>query len=278
MYSRIGVAVAFSPRCEAIVAEAAHLQQIFDSELVFIHVGKTEPDEEAYLNEVIDHSQVNREKMRLIWEKGSPASKILSVCKREKVDLLIAGALKKENLVKFYIGSIARHILRKANCSVLTLIEPSEKPKKFRRMIINATEGDFSKAAINTGIQWAKKHGAKQVTIFKAIKLFGLTMAIAGEEKSEKSYEKEKRRIIDDAYRETEALLADIDTENIRVHIKIAAGKPGFELRKCAARLNADLLVIQAPGHKLGLLDRFFPHYIEHLLTNLPANLLIHKH
>jgi nucleotide-binding universal stress UspA family protein len=277
MYNKIGVAVAFSPRCEAIVAEASRLQKIFDAELVFIHVGKTKPDEKIYLEEVIESADVNSDKLRILWEKGSPASKILSVCEREQVDLLLAGALKRENFVKFYIGSIARHILRKANCSVLTLIEPSEKPKKMRRMVINATEGDTFHDTIQTGIQLAKKLEISQVTIFKAIKLFGLSMAIAGEEKSEKSYEKEKRRIIDDAYRETEALLEDIDTGDIRIHIKIAAGKPGHELKKCTEKLKADLLVIKAPEHKLGVLDRFFPHYIEQILSNLPANLLIDK-
>ena len=145
-------------------------------------------------------------------------------------------------------------------------------------MVINATEGVNYQDTISTGIEWAKLEGAEQVVIFKAIKLFGLSMAIKGEEGSEKSYEEARRKIVSEAYEETEALLSDIDSGNLRVHIKIAAGKPGYELKKCALKFRADLLVVKAPGHKLGVLDRLFPHYLEQVLWDLPCNLLIDKH
>ena len=49
MYKRIGVAVAFSPRCEAIIGEAARLQKLYDAELILIHIGDEIPDEKSYL-------------------------------------------------------------------------------------------------------------------------------------------------------------------------------------------------------------------------------------
>jgi nucleotide-binding universal stress UspA family protein len=201
----------------------------------------------------------------------------LSVCKREGIELLLAGALRKENLVKFYIGSIARRILRKANCSVFTMIEPSAPPQAIKRVVINATEGVNSEETVKTGITWSKRVGARKVVIFKAIPLFGLSMAISGEEGSERSYEAARRKIISEAYEETEALVNQIDTGPLKIHIKIAAGKPGYELRKCALKIKADLLVVKAPGHKLGILDRLFPHYLEQVLWDLPCNLLIDK-
>ena len=227
MYKKIGVAVAFSPRCEAIVAEAARLQQLFNAQLYFIHVGKTSASEMQYLKDVIRDSEVKHNNIKMIWEKGFAASKILTVCKREGLELLLLGALRKENILKFYIGSIARNVLRRANCSVFTMISPSIPPKEIRRVVINATEGVNYQDTISTGIEWAKLEGAEQVVIFKAIKLFGLSMAIKGEEGSEKSYEEARRKIVSEAYEETEALLSDIDSGNLRVHIKIAAGKPG---------------------------------------------------
>jgi hypothetical protein len=40
VFEKIAVAVAFSPRIEAILAQAKELQKIFNSHLIFIHVGE----------------------------------------------------------------------------------------------------------------------------------------------------------------------------------------------------------------------------------------------
>ena len=39
---KIGVAVAFSPRIEAFLAEAARMKEMWDAELILIHVGTME--------------------------------------------------------------------------------------------------------------------------------------------------------------------------------------------------------------------------------------------
>ena len=43
----------------------------------------------------------------------------------KKIDLLILGAVKREQILKYYVGSIARKITRQAKCSILLLIKPS---------------------------------------------------------------------------------------------------------------------------------------------------------
>ena len=39
-FKKIAVAVAFSPRCEALLAEARQLQDKLNAQMLFIHVGK----------------------------------------------------------------------------------------------------------------------------------------------------------------------------------------------------------------------------------------------
>ena len=60
------------------IGESARLQKLFDAELVIIHVGETKPDEQAYLDELIKLTEVNTDKLKIIWEHGKPAKKILS--------------------------------------------------------------------------------------------------------------------------------------------------------------------------------------------------------
>ncbi len=277
MYKKIGVAIAFSPRCEAIVGEAVRLQKLFDAELIFIHIGEKKPDGEKYLNELISCSGVNPEKLKVIWETGVPSSKIISIGNKEKIDLLLAGALKRETIVKFYIGSVARKLIRRSKCSVLMLINPSNDPKPFKSIVINGSDGEHYETTIKRGIELAKLDKAKRVHIFKPIKLFGLSMAITGEEDTENDYETKRRKIVEDAISEVKKIIRPLDKGGLKINIKVASGKPGFELRKFVNKVKADLLIVEAPTHKLGLFDRIFTHYLEQVMEDLPSNLLIDK-
>jgi nucleotide-binding universal stress UspA family protein len=277
MYKKIGVAVAFSPRCEAIIGEAARLQKLFDAELILIHVGEVKPDEKTYLEEIVKSADINIDKVKFIWEQGNPANKILSVGKSEHIDLLIAGALQRESIVKFYFGSIARKLIRKSNCSILMLINPSIPPQPFKRIVINGTEGVSNIHSILQGIKFAKLEHAKQVHIFKRIKLFGLSMALAGEEENEHQQEETRRDIVGQELEEINKILGDIDTKGLKINVKVASGKSGFELRKFTERVKADLLIVSSPTHKLNFFDRLFPHDMELIMEDLPSNLLIDK-
>ncbi len=277
MYKKIGVAVAFSPRCEAIIGEAARLQRIFNAELILIHIGEVKPDEKTYLDELVSSSDVNIDRLKIIWEKGDPANKILTIGRKEKIDLLVAGALQKESFVKFYFGSIARKLIRSSRCSILMLINPSSHPKPFRRIVINGTEGENNVDTIEHGLKIAEMVKAKQVYIFKGIKLFGLSMALSGEEESEQKQEETRREIVGQEVEEINKILETLDTKGIKITVKVASGKPGYELRKFTRRVHADLLVVKSPSHKLNLFDRLFPHYLELIMEDLPSNLLIDK-
>ncbi len=117
-FKTIGLAIAFSPTAPAMLAEARRLVIYFQSKLVLIHVGKHGADEEAKMKDLITDSGLDNRVVTVLWKSGEPVKQILDACKSEKIDLLIAGALKKENLVNHYLGTIARKILHKADCSL----------------------------------------------------------------------------------------------------------------------------------------------------------------
>jgi hypothetical protein len=52
-FAKIAIAVAFSPRCEAILAEARLLHQRFGAQMFFIHIGKKSLQEEQYCDEYL---------------------------------------------------------------------------------------------------------------------------------------------------------------------------------------------------------------------------------
>jgi nucleotide-binding universal stress UspA family protein len=275
MFKKIALAIAFSPRMEALICEAKRLKDIFDSELVLIHVGERTQDSELIIKDTIKKHEIDNDKVKIVWEKGNPAKRIIQACKEENVDLLVAGALKTEGFFKYYIGSVARKIIRKSPCSVLMLIEPSESPKSFERVVINGTQHDHTPFVIQKGLDWCKKDLAKHVYVVNEIKMYGIQMATAGEG-GEEEISNTRRKLVAEEVSYVENILKTLDKGDLKVHIKITCGKWAIELARFAEDTKADLLVVGDEG-KLGFLDRLFPHDLEDILSDLPCNLLIVK-
>lgn len=274
MFKKIALAIAFSPRFSALIAEAKRLSEIFDAELVLIHVGEQDESQMNMLTQILKDMGIHH-KTKVFWEQGKPANKIMEVCEKQGVDLLVAGALKQEGLLQYYIGSIARKIIRKSKCSVLMLIEPLEKPTPFDKVVINGTQQEQTPRVIARGLDWCKVDQAKQVFIVNEIKMYGMQMATAGEG-GESEIANTRRKLVAEEVAYVENILKGLDKGNLKVHIKITCGKWAVELARFATDVKADLLIVGDEG-KLGLLDRLFPHDLEEILSDLPCNLLIVK-
>ncbi|MCW3070570.1 MAG: hypothetical protein JWO44_460 [Bacteroidetes bacterium] len=273
-FETIAVAISFSPSCLPILMEAKRLADICGAALLLLHIGEKSGEKDQQLDEMMAKAGVNPNKSRVIWMEGEPVDTILRLCKLNIVDLLVLGALEKENLLKFYIGSIARNISRKAKCSVLLLTNPSSEPQKFKKIIVNGVENPKTIHTINTALYLAKHLKVKDVTIVNEVHLPGLAMAIADDSTAPEAKEI-KRTITEDFTESLHELIDKCDAGDIRITDKIVKGKPGYAISKYASDKKADLLVINSPDTNLNLFDRIFTHDIEFILADLPCNVLI---
>jgi len=275
MYQKIALAIAFSPRMEALIAEAKRLIEIFESELVLIHVGLKQPELEAKLSEILEAKGLKTTPVKTIWKEGKPAKMILQACEEENVDLLMLGALKKEGIFTYYLGSVARKVIRKAHCSVLTLIDPQTTPTKFSKVVINGTQLEVTPKVIAQGLKFCQAEGVPQVHILNEIKLYGLQMATAGEG-SEDEVNLTRRKLVQEEIKYVQEILDGLDQSGLRINIKVTAGKWAIELVRYCEAINADILVM-GDEHGYTFIDRLFPHDLEEILSDLPCNLLIVK-
>jgi nucleotide-binding universal stress UspA family protein len=272
---KIGVAVAFSPRIEAILAEAARIKSLWGAELILIHVGTRGEKETSRLDQLLIQTGLNdRDDVKIVWEEGKPSQRILATCKKENVDLLIAGALKKENLVQYYLGTVARKIIRKADCSVLLLINPSIKPEAFKNIVVEADDRPNVEQSLHAAIQLALKDKSSWLHIVRELKMYGLTMA-AAEQYNEDEYEEMRHQLVQSEIETVEKILQKIPHEGLKVNIKLVSGKSGFELAQFTKRKQADLLIVGAPERRFSFFDRVFTHDQEYIFADLPCNLLI---
>jgi nucleotide-binding universal stress UspA family protein len=273
-FETIAVAVSFSPRCLPVLAEAKHLADTVNASLILIHIGEKTSEKEQLLDELMTKVGVNDNRDRVIWMEGDPVETILKLCKLNMVDLLVIGALEKENVLKFYLGSIARNISRRAKCSVLLLTNPQEQPRKYKKIVVNGVENPKTVHTINTTFYLAKYFKVKDVTIINEENVPGLAMAIADASTAPEA--KEIKKTLHEKMQENiDAIIEKCDTCDTNVSHKSIKGKPGYAISKYAKDKKADLLVISSPDTNLNLLDRIFTHDIEYILAHLPCNLLI---
>jgi nucleotide-binding universal stress UspA family protein len=274
-YKKLGLAIAFSPRLEAMLHEAARLKRLWQAELILIHVGETTPDVTTTLTELLHRAGLSPNEVTVRWESGKPQKKILAVCQEEKIDLLIAGALKKENVVNHYIGTIARDIMHRAECSVLMIIEPSVHEPALKNIVVNAEDSPYITQAITAACRWAVTHQA-WVHVVRELKLLGLALA-ANDECNEKEYDQRKQEMLQQEIDAVKKMMENIPHTPDKVNVKMISGKSGFELVRFAKRKEADLLVMGAPHRRFSFFTKLFPHDQEYIFNDLPCNLLIVK-
>ncbi len=273
MFQKVALAVAFSPRMQALISEAKRIVELFDSELILIHIGKKTDELEVKLEEIIKETGLKSDKTRIVWKEGKPAKMILHTCEEEQADLLVMGALKKEGLLTYYLGSIARKVIRKSTCSIMTLIDPQLEAAKFSKVVINGTQLEVTPQVIKKGLKFCQIENASQVHIINEIKLYGLQMATAGEG-SEDEVHQTRRKLIQTEINYVKNILEKLDQTGLKINIKVTSGKWAVELARYCEAIQADLLIM-GDQRDYTFLDRIFPHDLEEILTELPCNLLI---
>jgi nucleotide-binding universal stress UspA family protein len=275
-FNSIGVGVTFSPNLKANICEASRLALIFDSRLVLIHVGEQTKDKEntfktflkKFLDQGLDYS--------IVFKPGDPVHSILTVAEVENIDLLILGALKRESFFRYYLGSIARKITRFAGCSVLLLINPSVEHVPCRHVVVNGLEDPKTSETISTAFYIGHKLKSNKITIVEEIKQSELAVKVDDDASLVKSAEEREQLRLREESRINQIVSAipDIQKEGLSIHSQPIFGKRGYSIGHYAQVVRADLLVMNAPN-KLGFWDRLFPHDIEHILTELPTDVLI---
>jgi nucleotide-binding universal stress UspA family protein len=274
-FNKILIGIAFSPNLKANLFEAIRISNMFGAQLIGVHVGNKSKEKEAQLQTLLDEAPKLNKPITTIWQEGKPVQVILNTCSKEQVDLLILGALQKENLYKYYVGSIARELTRNAPCSVLLLIKPSIERVPCKQIVVNGLKDEKTKETIKTAFKVAKQLNCKRITIVEEISQAELDVVVNDDKSLRKAtLKKEQLKQREDS--RVEKILEEIDCKDITLKLQSIFGKRGYSIGHYAKVKRADLLIMNAPK-KTSILDRVFPHDIEYILTELPTDLLIVK-
>ena len=278
-FKNILIGFAFSPNLRANVYEALRLSVSLNGCLFFLHVGKKTQIKNNKLNDILSLSPIKPKKITILWKEGNAVSTIVNECKNNNIDLLLLGALQRETVLKFYLGSIARKITRKSPCSVLLLIKPSTEIIRKKHMVVNAFKSSQTMDTILAAFEYAKKLNFPKITLVDEINHSEINVNIDDDISLKKATKKREELTKKEEYRVSEIIKSIPSSLLKEKQIKSQSifGTRGYSIGHYARVTRADLLVINSEEKRKFFWHRFFPKDLEHILSEIPTDILIVK-
>lgn len=119
------VAATFSPRFNAVIAEADRIARKFDARLSVLHAGDRSDEKVEKFHEAF--GELGRDEVDIYWCMGeTPAEALVDAAASEYFDLLIAGAIDRPNDFRNFTGNVVRELLQRAPCDLLLIPYPVE--------------------------------------------------------------------------------------------------------------------------------------------------------
>lgn len=274
MFKKLGLAVTFSPTGKALLFETKRLCDLLGAEIVFIHNGNKTTEIQEKLTDLITSAGYDNTLATVEWVKGDIANTIIKKAKEKNVDLLIIGALEKENIIKYFFGSVARKIMHNAKCSVLILDSPSEKPIGFKKFCVSVEYTPQSKKMAQLAFHLALMENAEEFIIISEYHVPGLSLAIQDGASIEK-VEAARKQWQEEEEEKMKFFVSALNLRGLDIKTKCLYGKEGWEANNFVRENNYDLFIVSNPIKNITLFDRIFPHYVEYSIEKLPSNLLI---
>jgi hypothetical protein len=159
---------------------------------------------------------------------------------------------------------------------VLLLIKPTAERVPCKNVVVNGLDAPDTPLAIKDAFYVANALGAQQLTIVEEILQREIHVTVE-DDRTLKKANLVKERLKQREESRVRKLIADLPeslTSNVKVKTQSIFGQRGYSIGHYAEVVRADLLIMNAPT-KTGLLDRIFPHDLEHILSDLPTDLLI---
>ncbi len=273
LYQNAGVAVAFSPRLGALLAEVACRASYLASTISLIHVGACTPEKEKKLRAALLEAGLP-EDTAIHWAEGAPDDAIIRTIQAQQIDLLLAGALEREKTLRYFLGSVAHNLAREAPCALVLFTEPAARPEPMRQVAVFTDYSEGSLIALVRAIRFAEQEGAERVFVVRVLSQYGDAMVLADGVRREQASVYQEVNL-----REERALLQDFVDAAGRIDLPVEphclAGHPGQAVAEFVRKQAVDLLVMPTGGGFGHFFERLFPSGMEWLLRQLPCNLWV---
>ena len=266
-YRTVAVASTFSPRFLQVLAEAKRICDRLGREIHLVFVGaRDEATTEKFASALRELDLPADSPIH--YQEGDPAAAILEAARSNEIDLIIAGALEKESVLRQFLGNVARRLVREATCSVMLFTKPTHPPERFCRIVLVAEYSDHGRAALHKALRLAaleeceKLYVVRLYTTFDEARAKARTAAPAIDDEGPRTLEEEEAAL--------EHFIDSAGPNDVPIEARCIRGNTGYAVLDFVQSVDAMMLVVpdapETPGP---------PAHIERVTDVIPCNLWI---
>lgn len=251
-YQRLAVATAFSPTFASVLTDARQFADHCGASLDVIHAGERTEEKERKFQEALGHPAT------IHWVQGeTPALAIAT--KANDFDLLIAGALHRDDGDKPFTSGVARDLLRTLPGDLLLAPSTNGADKPLRHAVFALEPGQDDGEFI---LDAAKKLGFSKITITATETPFAAALAASRGETAQ-NIGAWSDNLVDQARQ-----------HGLEADSWIVTSNTGYALCDAIQGMEADLLIVRATNHGP---SRPLPLHMDWLSQIIPLRLLLVK-
>ena len=269
-YRTVAVASTFSPRFRQVLAEAKRVRDRLCRQLQLIYVG-TRDDETAKKFAAALRDLALPEDSAIHYQQGEdPATAILQAAKANDVDLLIAGALEKEVVLRPFLGNVARTLIRKAGCSVILFIKPESEPKPFSRIVFLADYSEHGRVALLKTLHLAALENCERLYVIRVHTTFDAARAKARSDSPDSSAS--TARTLEEEEIALEKFIDSAGANDVPIEARCIRGNTGYAALDFIQSVDASLLVVPVDPAASG---DGLPAHVAWITDTIPCNLWV---
>ena len=266
-YRTVAVASTFSPRFLQVLAEAKRIRDRLCQQLHLIYVGKRDATTTEKFNAALHALELPADST-IHYQEGDPAVAILEAARANEVDLIVAGALEKEAVLRQFLGNVARRLVREAACSVMLFTKPTEKPMPFSRIVLMAEYSDHGRAALHKALRLAELEQCEKLFVIRLYTTFDEARAKSRTEAPEMG--SEGARTLEEEEMALEHFIDSAGATKVPIEARCIRGNTGYAVLDFVQAVDAMMLVVPNDPGSEGL-----PARLEWVTDVIPCNLWV---
>ncbi|MEY2481280.1 MAG: hypothetical protein QOI04_2207 [Verrucomicrobiota bacterium] len=242
-YRTIAVASTFSPRFAQVLSEAKRIRDRFGSSLNLIYVGEATEEIAKKFRDIISELELPADSP-IHYQQGDPAVAILQAASANNVDLIVAGALEKELVLRSFLGNVARRLVREASCSVMLFTKPERPTRPLRKIVFVASDySDREQSALRTTLHLAARESCERLYVIRVYTSFDEARA------ARRSDDAPPARTLAEEEAALEKFILAAGETDVPIEARCVRGNTGYVASDFVQSVEANLLVVAVPSN-----------------------------
>jgi nucleotide-binding universal stress UspA family protein len=240
-YRTVAVASTFSPRFLQVLAEGKRIRDRLASQLHLIYVGKCDEETTRKFSSALRQLKLPMDST-IHYHEGDPAIAILEAARANGIDLIVAGALEKEAVLRQFLGNVARRLVREATCSVMLFTKPERDPKQLGRIVLMAEYSDHGRAALHKALRLAALEKCERLFVIRVYTTFDAARAKARKKPARSGGQ--PARTLEEEETALEQFIDSAGPTDVPIEARCIRGNTGYAVLDFVQSVEAMLLVV----------------------------------